>query len=204
MPPSHPPPHQAEKLKQLEEVLFGKKSAESYELSHFVKARLKQFHLDHQYESDDVLEKTYFIARRKIESELEEIIYIDRWLKKISFNIIRDFRKKENKHQRDIKKIIENGYCAETEYSKAREEQNIEPIKDKALSKTLEHLRPEQKDILTLRHIEGLDWKSIGNILDISDSTARKRGQRALQKLKTIFFSLYKASDFRDEEENHV
>ncbi|WP_353737206.1 sigma factor-like helix-turn-helix DNA-binding protein [Moorena sp. SIO3B2] len=53
---------------------------------------------------------------------------------------------------------------------------------------SFEDLSPEDRKILVLKIVKGLSWKSIADRLDIRHDAARKRGERALKRLRERFF----------------
>lgn len=62
-----------------------------------------------------------------------------------------------------------------------------EPDKDDMLmlNALLEHLSPEQHQIVTLRYLTGLDSATIGRMLDIPAATVRTKLRAALTKLRS-------------------
>lgn len=188
-------PHMKAQLQQLQIVLFGGSTkiphAQSCNFLGFIEARLWQFNLVSRYQASDVLRDTYLIARKKIING-EDIKNLESWLRSIAFNVIRNFRKKETRIENQILKLIENGLCCDEASSESNiENEYIDPVKQKALAKIWETLSEDDQNILNLRILQNLSWKEIGPIYEISAATARKRGQRALDRLREKFFSIY-------------
>ena len=182
-------------LQQLQTVLFGRNTkilhAQSCNFIGFIEARLWQFNLASRYQASDVLRDTYLIARKKIING-EEVKNLGPWLRSIALNVIRDSRKKETRIENQIFKLIENGHCCDESSSESTfENEYIDPAKRKALAKVWDSLSDNDKNILNLRILQDLSWKEISQIHKINNSTARKRGQRALDRLREIFFSIY-------------
>ena len=188
-------PEMKAKLQQLQAVLFDGNTKSLYDQScnflGFIEARLWQCNLASRYQASDVLRDTYFIAKKKIING-EKVKNLEAWLRSIAFNVIRDFRKKETRIENQILKLIENGHCCDEASSKSTfENEYIDPAKRKALAQVWDSLSENDKDILNLRILQDLSWKEIGEIHNIYTSTARKRGQRALDRLRENFFSIY-------------
>lgn len=200
--PPHPDPShvQKEQLEQLKAILFGQGKEQSADIIPFIEARLRQYHLGSQYQTGDVLRDTYFIAERKIiHGEItKNITALEFWLKRIAYNVIRDFSKKTRRRQSNIIRLIEKGYCTENEINHLNtleEDSDTEENKKASLNKAFQALTNHDKEILLLRLIDDLEWKTIGTKLDLTPATARKRGQRALDRLREKFFSIYQNSN---------
>ena len=217
-PPTHPP-HIQMQLDQLTSVMFGQGDAAqslSCELVTYINTRLWQYHLRHQYEASDVLAKTYTKVERKIIDEeiqikgLKVIVTSDEegpstkelefWLKRFLYNDVRDLSKKELRFNKELTKLKSRIISQE---SYATLDSNILSIsyegRDKfqkaSLQKALSKLMPNDKKILFLRHVDDLKWGEIGKILNISEASARKKGNRALKRLKDNFHLLYPVSE---------
>ncbi|NOU36506.1 MAG: sigma-70 family RNA polymerase sigma factor [Kiritimatiellaceae bacterium] len=48
-------------------------------------------------------------------------------------------------------------------------------------------LPPTDRELLVYRYVQGLSFQEISELMDITEDTAKKRGQRALQKLRDTF-----------------
>lgn len=49
------------------------------------------------------------------------------------------------------------------------------------------HLKPEQRDILMMRHFEGLSYKEISKKLNKSETALRQTASRAIRKLRSLY-----------------
>lgn len=54
------------------------------------------------------------------------------------------------------------------------------------LHEALASLRPQDRDAVVLRHIEGRDFRTLGSALGLSEEAAQKRVSRALEKLRVL------------------
>ena len=160
----------------------------------------------------DVLAKTYFITEHKIiekqvvvkdlivtavskEGEIKQA-NLEFWLKRISYNVIRDFSKQEKRLDAGIQRLVSKGFCpSPEEAAPSIEDENIDECQKDILQKALEKLSRKDREIILFRYIDDLDWKEIGKRLNISTAASRKRGQRALGRLREEFFSFYPVSD---------
>ena len=66
---------------------------------------------------------------------------------------------------------------------------------DGRIRKSIEQLKPANREIIKMRYFRDLSWGKIAEILSqqegkqISEPTARKRGERALNELRQIYFN---------------
>ncbi len=70
--------------------------------------------------------------------------------------------------------------------SLAVEDRNLEQIEYETLNQALENLPPIHRDVLYLMYYEGLSVKEISKSLRLSESTAKKRLERARQALQKV------------------
>lgn len=54
------------------------------------------------------------------------------------------------------------------------------------LREAIDQLAPDDRRLLYLRHTMEMGYKEIGKLFSISEETARKRGQRLLEKLRRL------------------
>ena len=124
------------------------------------------------------------------------------WLYKIARNLIIDFYRKE---ARSVKKVSLEQYLEEKsipdEGINAKTDRNLvvendenhlfegfdpENIKDKDFLNKLNSLGELQKQVLLLRFVEDMDYKSIGRIINKDERAARLIKFRAVSKLREM------------------
>jgi RNA polymerase sigma factor (sigma-70 family) len=182
------PPHNQEQIDRIYAMLSGK-DEQSCSLVRFIQIRLRQFQLDSRYQAGDVMGRAYFIAEKKL-CEGEDVYELAAWLRRISFNVIRDLKKYETNFERKPLKLVEKGFNASSTPDSTCIEAEIEETQIASLHKALDTLSTQDQDIINSRHIEELSWKDIGFRFNIHTNTARKRGERALDRLRNQFFSI--------------
>lgn len=222
LPKKQYPPHTQEQLDQLTFVIFGQGDATqslSCNLISATQSHLQKYPHLSSYEAGDLLAKIYTIAEGKIiegtaiiddlnvltVSEQDEKEYkvknLEFWLRRISHNVVRDLSKKErrlNNGSDKLKSHIQSQDLHIYPDSSVLGTENCkhwDDTKEKSLQKALSKLSAKDKDILLLRYIDDLGWEEISEKLGIKESTGRKRGSRALQRLRDIFFSLYPVTE---------
>ena len=138
--------------------------------------RYLRYHLDDQSEAEDIAQET-FVRFFQARSRDEEIAQPRAWLYRVAHNLLVDYGRKRKPDLLDEQgwvtveghMVIEaNGVTAKAEVSKL-------PWK---------RLSPTELECLRLR-TEGLKFREIGEVLDLSISTVVSYISRALAKLRT-------------------
>ncbi|AOX01660.1 hypothetical protein BJP34_21420 [Moorena producens PAL-8-15-08-1] len=158
-----------------------------------IKKNLRQFNFpDNQV--DDVIHKAYLRGIKLLDSG-QEIENPRAWIRATSFNVIREMSRKQNKEQSWDSNLIERQLARQA--SNSLSSANSEDENLKLLELALQKLEPKDNKLIVLRHIEGLSWQQVVSHLaskgeDITEASARQRGNRALKRLRKIFFELKK------------
>ena len=100
-------------------------------------------------------------------------------LKNEAMNIIRKRKKNIYVEGVDCFEFIDEGYNMEEEYLKTAD-------KEKLVS-CINRLSDEEKNLIHLRFIYDMSFKNISQLMDITEETAKKRGQRILKKLRLYY-----------------
>lgn len=197
--PKNPLEIQAQ-LDRLHEViahlLSSKGDDTSQRLLLFIKRTLRQFHIDQQFQESEIVVEAYLRSCKRIEAG-EVIENLPGWLKTVSYNIIREHNRKATKFKALPAQLIHNSYSASETGSGFLDSQRIE-----ALLAALAQLKPEEEELLVLRLVKSFSWQEISEYLEARDEGAgkkysvqslRKRGERALARLKQKYFSIDQA-----------
>ena len=198
-PPSTPMKKQLELLtKVVNDTLSEEWEESTRKIFFFIKRSLLQFKLNGQLQESDILLEAYIRVRQKIESG-ESIQNMPAYLNRVAFNIIREKSKKQKKAEDLHIRLINNGYGHPDTTSGT---DDTDSYKINVLLKALEELKPEDFEIIQLRIVNGLSWKEISEYLtssenkehskNLSASALRKRGERALKRLRKAYFSVEK------------
>ncbi|WP_158026584.1 sigma-70 family RNA polymerase sigma factor [Moorena producens] len=162
-----------------------------------IKSKLRQFNLP-DYQIYEVITETYLRGIKLLESG-EEIEKPRAWIRRTSFNVIREMSRKQKNKQKKEKSWDANfkEHQIALEDSNSLDSENSEEENFKLLELALQKLEPKDNKLIVLRHIKGLSWKQVVNHLaskgeDITEASARQRGNRALKRLRKIFFELKK------------
>ncbi len=107
------------------------------------------------------------------------------WLMKITQNqCSRRYNQLKRRHE------IEESYKSELlEISEHSYDENIN--RDGLATQVLNELKADDREILSLRHITGLNLTEVADVLDISNSAAKMRHKRAVERFQKKY-ELYK------------
>jgi RNA polymerase sigma factor (sigma-70 family) len=98
-----------------------------------------------------------------------------RWLQGLTVNCALSLRRSEiRRHRRELTASLKKATDGDSENQGMREH----------LSEALGELKPEEREILVLRHIDGMDHSSLAHALGINEATARKRLSRIHERLR--------------------
>ena len=121
-----------------------------------------------------------------------------RWLSKIAENRLRNHLQRLHANKRDIRKEVRfNGYRPTVEDSFVAALDAVDTTTPSAimskreeldkLTRAIDALKPEYRQVIVLTRIEGLSYKEIGERLGKSSEAVRKLVSRALEELISIF-----------------
>ena len=158
-----------------------------------IKSKLRQFNLPH-VQVNDVIHETYLRGIKVLESG-QEIKNPRAWIRKTSFYVISEMSRKQKKQQSWDSNLIEHQLAPEDSHSLCSENSEDEDLR--LLELALKKLDPKDYKLIVLRHIEELSWQQVVSHLAsngevVTEASARQRGNRALKRLRKIFFELKK------------
>ena len=121
-----------------------------------------------------------------------------RWLSRIAENRLRGHLHRLHANKRDIRKEVRlNGYRPTVEDSFVAALDAVDTTTPSAimskreeldkLAKAIDVLKPEYRQVVVLKKIEGLSYKEIGDRLGKSSEAVRKLVSRAFEELISIF-----------------
>lgn len=124
--------------------------------------------------AEDATQETFVKAFKNLHN-LQDITKIGAWLKVIASRTAIDIYNKKKKRN----ETISEDFLMYKEHSyEEKEEESVQEIEEK-----LEILKPEFKEILILKYIEGLKENEIADLLKIKLGTVKSRISRAKEAL---------------------
>ncbi|MBF2067600.1 MAG: sigma-70 family RNA polymerase sigma factor [Calothrix sp. C42_A2020_038] len=162
-------------------------------LRSFYCLRLKQYRLLGKYEPDEILSEA--ILRLSIAVNSGKKIYnILPWLRTTGLHIINEKSREETRHRVIGYHNIDFEDFILEEQSQHNQREDSELYR--RLNPALKELDVEDRKLLIMRYYGQLAWQDIANKfledgIEISTEALRKRGSRALEKLRKIFINKY-------------
>ncbi|MEM9485548.1 MAG: RNA polymerase sigma factor [Cyanobacteria bacterium P01_F01_bin.116] len=149
----------------------------------FIYKKVHQFHLN--CDAYAVVNEAYLRGVKAIENG-EDIRKPLPWVRSTAFNIIREWSRKQNRITTDSS-FLEN-YLSNTTID-TELLTDIDTEVGYMLRAALSTLPTQERELLTLRWIDGLSWREIATALShdgkqVKEGTVRKRGGRALHRLR--------------------
>lgn len=151
-----------------------------------------KFFADHDL-AMEMAQKT-FIALHKNIAGLQDVSRFKSWLYTIAANQCRDeLRKRKASKTSSLNQVMENGdeeHVAVWEVSVHRysnpESKVLQHELADILQKALLKLPEEQREVLIMKEYEGLKFREIAEVLNISENTAKSRLYYALESMRKI------------------
>jgi RNA polymerase sigma-70 factor (ECF subfamily) len=132
--------------------------------------------------SADLCAQVFLKALLKIDQFNERGLPFSSWLYRIAINECNDFFRKNKRA-----KVV---YVEEPAFNHLFEEMFPDDPREeleKKLYSVLQKLKPEELQIIELRFFEDMPFKMVAEILNITESYAKVRTYRAIDKMKKIF-----------------
>ncbi|MEI9918391.1 MAG: sigma-70 family RNA polymerase sigma factor [Bacteroidota bacterium] len=132
--------------------------------------------------ASDVTQQVFLNALSKIDKYQSRGLPFSSWLFRIASNQCNDFFRK-NKKMRTV--VLEDTNIREL-YEDLTEEQSWSEW-EKKLPGVLEHLSPDDLQLIELRYFEQRPFKEVSEIMGLTESNTKVRAYRILDKMKKIF-----------------
>ena len=157
---------------------------ESKWLKFHIRSRIHALKLSSSVSEEDVIQYVATCLFETIESG-KQINHPVAWSKLVSERHIQKLYKKHKvceATESDKIEYLANLRCNENNFYNNEE-----------MTKSIQQLKPANREIIKLRFFDNLSWKQIAKILSdregkkVCETAARKRGERAVEKLKKIY-----------------
>lgn len=159
----------------------------------FIESCLRQFRLSGMYNANDIFAEAYLRGYYAIVERGVEIVNPAGWFRSVAVNIIREQSRMQLRSVQAISPSFLEDFADRTDTNQlsqlsADEERSANIRK---LAEAWESLSLVDREILRMRLIEGASWQSIAQKLSNGSISAyRKRGSRALSKLREMYMTL--------------
>jgi RNA polymerase sigma factor (sigma-70 family) len=139
----------------------------------------------HQVTSEDMVQ-TVFLRILKYRHTFDEKGTFSTWLYQVAHHLLIDLWSRE-KPKFDLDDLPPEEH---TDDESAAENSLIRDEAVNLLSKAMEELDPDAREILVMSKYQGIKYSVIGNVLGCSEGAVKVRVFRALQELKIIYKKL--------------
>lgn len=165
-----------------------------------IRSRLFQYQMGSVYSDIDILSEAYLRTASAIRQG-REVTNVQGWLRSTSLNIIAELSRQDKK-QKSLEDKVKHFTFIEPDLYRENFSVDEQVLKD--LSLALKTLSPEDSEIISLRFIQQLSWQDISKLYEkrgdlVSVTAIRKRGQRALERLRQSFHKLSSQINIQDE-----
>lgn len=131
----------------------------------------------------DLCSKTFMKAMMNLHQYQYKGFPFSSWLYRIASNEVNMHYRKANKVQ-EVQVLAKNVVVLMETI-----EIDTQKVEVNHLLVALEQLKPEQSELIDLRFFEGLSFKEIASIFNLSEASAKMKVYRILEKLKKILLS---------------
>ena len=165
--------------------LYEAKLTSLYEEYYDKIARYAYAHIGDRTEAEDIAGEVFLRALDSLKSYKERGIPMQAWLFRIAHNLVVDYLRKTAKRKTVSIDTVE--IVSDTDPVTVVEK-NMEIER---LTKAMEQLTREQREVLRLRFFGGLTSKEAGSVLNKSDGAVREMQRTAIEKLRKLLITDY-------------
>ncbi len=135
-------------------------------------------------DADELFQETFTRALRA-RSSYDSRKKFRPWLFAIALNLARDFARRSAKIQ--APKVTHNGEIPETLQARGVQSDTPERIgREQMITRALEKLPVEQRDVVILRYFHGFDESEISHAMDIPKGTVKSRLHHAIRRMHSF------------------
>ncbi len=156
--------------------------------------------LKSRQDAEDALQETMLRAFRSF-SSFRRSAKIQTWLRKIAVNVCIDMTRKR-KNILSIDELTEEG-SEQKDSSPGPYEQLERAERMRILSEALDEMKPEARNLILLRDVQGISYEEIADILDQPVGTVKSglnRARHSLQKKLSLHADLFVRSIVNSDE----
>jgi hypothetical protein len=177
-------------------ALIEANTSETRRLPVFVKRYLRQFNLDTYYDPTYIISEAYSLGINRLNSgyEISQPLF---WIRKTSYDIIRELSRSERKRRTRLTQPPEVSETLErTSRTNLERRDSVEQ-----LQQALKQLKVADQKLITMRMVERLSWEEIGKRLAsdgeqvLSEAVLRARKGRAWRRLLQIYHNESRKKD---------
>ncbi|MGB3202415.1 MAG: sigma-70 family RNA polymerase sigma factor [Nodosilinea sp.] len=189
-----PPPSETQQFNRDVQFLLKPNNPHARSLLAFIKRTIRQFGLEIYITEVDIFVEAYLRGVRYTQQNQAHIRQPKAWMRRTAYNIIRECKRDRLRYSAAA--FDELMHQEPTEPDRAV----LGTVSDEAITQAinavlqaLDALSPGDRDLIQWKVVEGLTWTQVQARLvaegedRVSQATLRKRGQRALERLRHAY-----------------
>jgi DNA-directed RNA polymerase specialized sigma24 family protein len=207
-----PPPSETQQFNRDVQFLLKPNNAHARSLLAFIKRTIHQFGLQVYITEIDIFVEAYLRGVRYTQQNQEHIRQPKAWMRRTAYNIIRECKRDRLRYSAAAFDELMHQEPAEADGAApgAVDDEAIGQAIN-AVLQALEVLSPGDRNLIQWKVVEGLTWTQVQTRLvaegedRVSQATLRKRGQRALERLRRAYhvFGAPGSSSLNDDLSDH-
>ncbi|PSN12034.1 hypothetical protein C7293_21875 [filamentous cyanobacterium CCT1] len=188
------PPSETQQFNRDVQFLLKPNNPHARSLLAFIKRTIHQFGLEVYITEIDIFVEAYLRGVRYTQQNQEHILQPKAWMRRTAYNIIRECKRDRLRYSAAaFDELMDQGPAeAEGPTPGAVDDEAISRAIN-AVLQALEALPQGDRDLIQWKVVEGLSWQQVQARLvaaggdRVSQATLRKRGQRALERLRRAY-----------------
>lgn len=188
--PSHPP-SETQQFNHDVQLLLKPNNPHARSLLAFIKRTIQQFGLQAHITEIDIFVEAYLRGVRYTQQNQEHIRQPKAWMRRTAYNIIRECKRDRQRYLAVAFDELMEQDAADGSAAAVDDEAIANAIA--AVLQALAALSPGDRNLIQWKVVEGLTWPQVQTKLVaageewVSLASLRKRGQRALERLRTAY-----------------
>lgn len=191
--PSHPP-LETQQFNRDVQFLLKPNNPHARSLLAFIQRTIRQFGLQAYITEIDIFVEAYLRGVKYTQQHREEIRQPKAWMRRTAYNIIREC-KRDRLHYSALAfdELMDQGQPSEDAPTPVAVDDDAITHAIDSVLQSLEALSPSDRNLIQWKVVEGLTWQQVQDRLfaegndRVSQTTLRKRGQRALERLRRAY-----------------
>jgi len=191
---SHPPPSETQQFNRDVQFLLKPNNPHARSLLAFIKRTIYQFELQVYITEIDIFVEAYLRGVRYTQQNQEHIRQPKAWMRRTAYNIIRECKRDRLRYSAAaFDELMDQGSDADDGGSSGTVDDDAITTAIDGVLQALEALSPGDRNLIQWKVVEGLTWPQVQARLvklgeeRVSQATLRKRGQRALERLRRAY-----------------
>ncbi|PZV01359.1 MAG: hypothetical protein DCF32_16340 [Leptolyngbya sp.] len=188
--PSHPP-SETQQFNRDVQLLLKPNNPHARSLLAFIKRTIQQFGLQAHITEIDIFVEAYLRGVRYTQQNQEHIRQPKAWMRRTAYNIIRECKRDRQRYLAVAFDELMEQEAAASDSTTVDDEMIANAVA--SVLQALADLPPGDRNLIQWKVVEGLTWPQVQTKLVaageewVSLATLRKRGQRALERLRQAY-----------------